>query len=252
MTGPGAHARVVRYTVAGGLAASLVLLAPGASAAPPSSSLVATPTSVSLDIGGPTSAPVSVGLDAGCLNVFIHGQAYSVASVSQNTAVATASPDVSPGIHCGDTTSVTVATSAYSANPTAACAAVAASPTTVTFTPVAGPSGIQKKLVGTSIQVTVTNTGGLLCGGGGGGGGGGGSNPAAPAVANAYLNANAALSAACKAAFGNSKSWRGALISSIAGWMPKPESVKDDASLYPDWVGFVQDHVNTVCGYTPV
>jgi hypothetical protein len=208
---------------------------------PPSSTLVASTAAVTLDIGGPTSAGVTVGLDpTTCLNVFNNGQTYTVAAVSGNTSTASVSPANSAALHC----STAAPTFTISVTPQS-CAALGS--TTIDFTPVAGPPGIQDKLHGTSVAVTVTDQSGL-CTSGGGGTTGGGGVPAAPAVANAYLDASPAVTAACQAAFGT-KSWRGNLISFIAGWMPKPESVKDNSSIFGNgqWVDYVTTEVNHKC-----
>lgn len=241
-------------------AAGAAVTAPIASADPPSSTLVANLTSVTVDIGGPVSMPVSVGLDSGCLNVFVHGQKYSVGAMSEDTGVATVSPDVSPGIHCGNTTGFTVATYSFATNPTAACAAFATHTTTIDFTPVSGPPGIQSKLAGTSIGVTVKDAQNL-CGGGVVTGcppscPNSGDRMAAPGVTNAYLNAvdtsvPGNVVDKCTAAFGP-KAWRGNLIKFIASWMPKPESIKEAPPVgvfadSNDWVDYVTSEVNDVC-----
>ena len=256
MARDGMKVRPLMVTALTAATVAITMTAPFASADPPSSTLQASPTSVALDIGGPTSAPVAVGLDGGCLNVFVHGQKYSVSAVSENTGVATVSPDVSPGIHCGATTPFTVSTYSFVTNPTAACAAVSGSPTAIDFAPIAGPSGIQKKLSGTGISVTVADAGNL-CDGGGGVTGcppscpGSGDRMAAPGVTNGYLNANDAVASQCASVFGP-KAWRGNLIKFIAAWMPKPESIKEappvGAFADPnDWTDYVTSEVNDVC-----
>src|SRR5439155_18017935 len=123
----------------------------------------------------------------------------------------------------------------------------------VNFDPVAGAQGQQNKMAGTVVPVTVTDNSATCGGGGGGGGGGTGDRPAAPAVANAYLNASdSTVLSACKAAVGGAKSWRGDLISFIASSMPKPESNKEAPPVgaftsADDWISYVVSEVNTKC-----
>ena len=217
-----------------------------AQAAPPHSSLVANPTSLNLDVVNNPSQTVTVNLDANCLNVFKSGQTYSITATSSDlTGATTVSPAQSDALQCppakkGAPTSATFSVSAV-CPPTSA---------TISFAPVAGPAGIQKKLSGTSISVTVTDVTNSCGGGGGGGGGGDGSNPAAPAVTNAYLNANPAVTAACQAAF-PANHWRGQVISFIAHWMPRPESLKDTYFADPnDWILYVETEDNVLCGYS--
>jgi hypothetical protein len=209
--------------------------------APPDSVLQATPSTLpTLDVvNAPTSTSVNVKLDSNCIAAFKVGQSYTITAVSSDPGIATVSPSVSNALQCaGSGANFTV---------TAVCNGT----TTLNFEPVAGPKGIQDKVAGTTVSVTVTNATSATCGTTPPPGGG--TRPAAPAVANAYLNANSALVAACKTAFASSKNaWRGALISTIADWMPKPESIKDDTTAYPtanDWISYVQAKVNALCGY---
>src|SRR2546423_365206 len=65
---------------------------------------------------------------------------------------------------------------------------------------------------------------------------GSGKSGNSPAVANALINTVDGLASACQK--GRGKNWRGDVISTIANNMPKPESIKDDLSVYPtdaDW-----------------
>jgi hypothetical protein len=132
----------------------------------------------------------------------------------------------------------------------------------VTFTPNTHPGGISKKLSKAVLPVTVVDSDGH-CGGGTqtcvGTCPPTGENPAAPAVANSYLNgtdsATLALVAACRnvPAF-KKNNWHGVLISYVANtWMPKPESVKDDPSwgtgTYDTWVAYVDTEVEYLCNH---
>ncbi len=251
-------ARVLTAATGAAAVVTVATMVSVASAAPPHSTLVSTPSTVTFDISSATVQNVAVGLDSGCQNVFVKGQTYSITANSENTSVATVNPPASGALNCNfngtnPTATFTISTYSYSSDPTKACNAVAGSPTAVDFTPVAGPYGIQKQLSGAQVAVTVTDTTNL-CGGdqNPGGGGGGDIRPAAPAVANGYLNASPAAYDACKATFSPSagKGWRGATISAIAAWMPKPESVKEDTTIFPDasdWVAYVRSEVDHLC-----
>lgn len=240
-----AKAGVAALITASGLLSVVV----GTANAAPSSTLVATPGAVSLVVGGPSQA-VNVVLDSGCVNALKNGLHYTVAVGTYNSSIATVS-GTSGAYNCGDS------------GATFTIAPVACGTTNVTFNPVVGnnggqnPKGVQKMLSGVTVPVTVTDPANPTCGTITPGDGRG--RPAAPAVANMYLNASdPAYSAACKkVAFKNAPSWRGNLISTVAGWMPKPESIKDDLSVFPtdnDWVNYVTNQVDYFCkvpGSTP-
>lgn len=217
-----------------------------AKAAPPASSLVASPTALSLDVAGvgnPSSAPVSVQLDPStCLNVFTAGQTYTITANSSDTTGATSVTGDSGPLQCAPARQGVATSATFTV--TAVCPATSA---TIYFAPVSGPPAIQKKLSGTSVAVTVTDTSNSCTvipppptpGG---------PNPAAPAVTNAYLNANSAVAGTCQSTIGG-RNWRGQLLSFIAHWMPRPESVKDtyftDSN---DWILYVETEVNQACG----
>jgi hypothetical protein len=252
--------------VAAGVAASVVGLGLVPAAADmPSSTLLTSVPSVSLDIGGPTTGTVNVGLDSGCMNAFDnpkgHGQSYGIKGTSANAAVAGVS-DEQDGLHCSTDNPVTlpaqftISTFAYPTDTTdpayeskraAACGAVGS--TTVTFYPVAGPHGQSDKMHPSApVTVTVSNNTPLDCSSivpppptndG---------NMAAPAVANFYLNNNPDVTTACQKQFGP-KAWRGNLISAIAHWMPIPECIKDNGQVFPanDWVTYISSEVDTAC-----
>ncbi|MGN6162380.1 MAG: hypothetical protein ACTHOG_11855 [Marmoricola sp.] len=219
------------------------LLAPtGSATAATVSNLIATPNPVSLTVGG-AAQPVSVVLDSNCPNALNNGLTYSVATGAYNTSVVTVS-GTSGSYHCGD------------AGATFTFTPVACGSTSVTFQPVVGnrggvnPAGAQKKVGPVTVPVTVTDPNNPSCLSTGGGGGG--DRPAAPAVANMYLNSSdAAYTKACRQHVGNTNNWRGIVISDIAGWMPLPESIKDDPSVFPDdasWVNYVTAQVDYYCG----
>ena len=237
---------LVTATALAGAFGGVVLSGVQAHAAP-SSTLVASPNNLTaanaLDVVNAPSAQVSVSLDPNCFNVFKKGQTYTIGAVSGDTTVATVSPSGSGALHCGDSATFTVS---------AVCSAAGGS-TNITFTPVAGPSGIQKKLAGTAVPVQVTNVTSAACNPGpppptpG-------ANPAAPAVANLYLDNNPlvpntsgnTVNDTCKTLLG--KNWRGQVISAVAHWMPTPESVKDTYFADPnDWLLYVETEVNALC-----
>jgi hypothetical protein len=219
------------------------LLSPtGAASAATVSNLIATPNAVSLTVGG-ASQPVTVALDSNCPNALTNGLSYSIATGSYNGTVVSVA-GASGSYHCGDTGAT------FTFTP------VACGSTSITFQPIVGnkggqnPAGAQKKVGGVTVPVTVTDPLNPTCSGGGGGGGG--NRPAAPAVANMYLNSSdAAYIKACRQHVGGTNNWRGIVISSVAGWMPLPESIKDDTSIFPtdaDWVNYVTAQVDYYCG----
>ena len=213
-----------------------------AQAAPPEVSyLQASPTGVTVDVNPAAVSPahsanVVVGLDSNCPNAVAHGQSYGIApDVSPYVSVSPASVS---GLKCGQT--ATFAISGVAATPTGGI--------DLPFNPVNSAPGQQRKLGGTTVHVVVIDTTGGGCttdcptASG---------RPAAPAVANAYLGDDPGLVSACKATFG-AKAWRGTVISKVADWMPKPESIKDDTTVFPedsDWIIYVQTAVNGLCNY---
>lgn len=243
------HRKLASFLAATAVAASMAGAATltTASADPKISTLIANPTTVTVDLANSAGVPVTVALDSGCSAAFKQGQQYSITATVGLPVVATVAPSVSGALNCnGDPTKGAVNSATFTIK--AKCV-TAPTKTTVNFTPVAGPPGIQNKLAGTSIEVNVTNAAATTCDGGGVIEEGG-DNPAAPAVANAYLNANPDAAKACKDHFGT-KSWRGSAISGVAAIMPTPESIKDtmDADAWVNQV--VTTMLDPVCGITP-
>jgi hypothetical protein len=121
------------------------------------------------------------------------------------------------------------------------------------FDSVAKNSGLQKKLGNASLVVTVTGASTSV-------------NPgepapqhkrpAAPAVANAYLNEDA-LVAACKSEYATAgHHWHGALIKAVAKWSRDNHygKLKNDRDLFPtddSWIKTAQGEVNSLCNYQP-
>jgi hypothetical protein len=238
-----------------GVALSGIGLLP-AHANPNTSQLQASPNPINLDFVSPTSLPVTVNLDPStCQNVFQHGQAYSITAVVQDPSVASVTPAEQGPLMCtADKNMPTSAVFTVAVNPTvcSATSGVTTAATSVQFDPVAGPPGQQQFVSGISVPVNVSSV--PACSTGSGGGGGPSGNPAAPAVAAAYLMANEtpnnALITACKTNIpykGNG--WFGAVISLVAHDMPTPESIKDNTTIFPDgtWISWVQTGVNAIC-----
>lgn len=233
--------RAVAALVCTGAAAALALAGAGSAQAAIESSLVASPTSVSVQVGG--GQDVNVKLDAGCPNALGTGLTYSVAVGTFNSAVVSVS-GTSADYHCA------------ASGATFHFTGIACGTTSVRFDPVVSnnggqnPKGIQNKLGGTTVPVTVTDPLDPNCSNSPPPVGGG--RPAAPAVTNAYLRASsAAYNDACKAAFGDKANWHGQLIQKITKWMPKPESVKDDLTQFPtdaSWINYVTAQVDIFCG----
>jgi hypothetical protein len=224
----------------GGITAALVVGSTGvASAGTVSHLLVTSPsTPISITYSGSHDVTVTLKLDNNCPTVFGNqGQDYGIAAVSDAPAVATVSPASRSGLTCSTVSSFVIT-------------GVANGGATVRFDPVAKNRGLQKKLAGVSVNVTVSG----FPTDGNGGNPPGHKRPAAPAVANAYLT-NPALVSACKTAYATSgHHWRGALIRTVAKWSATNHlsTKKDNTSIYPtdnDWIQFVQAKVNTLCGY---
>jgi hypothetical protein len=233
-------ARLAAASAAFTMALGLTAVATSFADAPPDSVLVANPTSLQLDVnplaptaGFPHSAQVTVGLDANCQNAITHTKYTIVPGTSSFVSV---SPSMSGALSCGQTFTFTVTGTAVTAG------------STLDFAAVAKNQGLQKKIGGTSISIVVIDTTGT------------GSDctqtntcpvntgrPAAPAVANALLNTVDGLAAKCQTVF-TGKDWRGRVISTIAGAMPKPESIKDNTVVFPtdaDWFLFVKNSLGS-------
>jgi hypothetical protein len=237
-------------TATGGLAAIALAVLPATSAAAATKSFLfvvqppgtTATTSVDIDYAISPTASVTVKLDSNCPNAYGNGQVYGIADISSTPAVATVDPASVAGLHCG------------AAGSSFTLTGVSNGTTTVRFDPVAKNTGLQKKLGGVNVTVTVTNA---PTDGNPGGPPPAHKRPAAPAVTNAYLD-DPNLKAACKTTYASAgHHWRGALLRTIAHWSAQNHlsSKKDNTTLYPTdnaWIVFVQNHVNGVCGYIPV
>lgn len=225
------------------VASTAVLTAGYAASAspPPVSQLQVTAATHTIDMAGTGTLSVTVKLDdTTCPTVFGAGQTYGIAAISSTPSVATVPSNTVSGLQCGGSGAAFLITG--HANGTS----------TIRFDPVANAPGLQKKLAGVNFAVTVINA----QTDGNGGPPPAHKRPAAPAVANAYLN-DAGLKAACQSTFSSSgHAWRGAFIRSIAKWSAdnKLSTKKDNTTLYPsddNWIHYVQLHVDSVCGFTP-
>jgi hypothetical protein len=234
--------KAVFATAAGAVAlAAGVAITPAASAAPAKSYLVATPGSVNIDYVTSNPATIDLKLDNNCPTAYGTGQDYGIATDSSNPAVATVSPGSVNDKKCANTTQFTLT-------------GLSNGTTTLRFDPVAKNTGLQKKLGGVNVTVTVTNA---PTDTNPGDPPPAHKRPAAPAVANAYLDDNN-LVAACKVAYADAgHHWHGALLRAVAHWAAVNHlgKAKNDTTLYPtdnSWIRYVQNHVNGLCGYTPV
>lgn len=188
------------------------------------------------------SVNITLALDSNCPSALdtpsSHGT-YGVTPGSLGTNGTVAPVGNVDSLKCGDT-----ATFKITGGPTP----TSNTGVTLTFLPVASAPGQSKKLGSFSITVIVTDQAGTSTSSGGSSQG----NPAAPAVANTYLNGN--NFATCPAYAKK----RGSLMNQVAAAMPKPESIKDDDAFWDahnlSWQGYVvQDIVLPLCnGGTPV
>jgi hypothetical protein len=241
------------------VAATATLTASPLATAAPFSALVATPggtlgpidvnTNTDPLLGAVTSLPhsvtVSVSLDtATCLASLKKGQTYGISA--QGTSYASVSPTSVNSLKCGSTPTV-FTISAVQATPLDVNSDPTA--TTINFLALGPNNGIGKKLGDTSTAVTVVDTTSIV--------GQCTVNcppldeglPAAPAVANSYLNQGNPVTGACQTKYGNK--WRGVVISHIADWMPRPESAKNTWAADhagQTWWDYVTGEVDSYCG----
>ena len=108
------------------------------------------------------------------------------------------------------------------------------------------PPGLEGQTSGA--QVNVQSSGFSTSGGGNPPGH---DRPAAPAVANGFLNTSTQTDA-CKAAYNGDKNWHGEFIRDVAKWQAANHlgKAKDDTTRFPldtDWIAYVQNEVNTLC-----
>lgn len=228
------------------VAAGLVAFGTPATASGPSQ-VVVQPNPINLTLG--TNATVTANLDANCSNALDNGLDYGILVTGLNSDTATASIGTPSTVHC-DPTAATPPAISFTFIP------VGCGSTSATFTAVAMNKkgkmipGQNNNLIPTTVPVSVT---GSTCSSG--------TvppppavNPAAPAVANQYINEqlpNDYIPFTCASGTYKKagKLWRGALIKDVAAWMPLPENVKDDQSIFPNnlWVDLVVSEVDSLC-----
>jgi hypothetical protein len=244
------RSRAVVLCAVGASAAAVGILAPSASAA--SSNLTTSPASpitinLTADVAHPNPAVLAVGLDSNCPPALKNGLHYGV---SVGTGWDSTVINVTGGggtLQCGDTVNVNIQ------------GLKCGGPTNVELDPVVGnkpgtnTTGVQKQVGPTTVAVTVVDSSSAdpACGGSiTGGPPPAGGLPAAPGVANTYIGASTTEYAkACKAFVGGNN-WRGVVISAVAAWMPRPESLKDTDFPLGDgttWENYVQAQVDHLC-----
>lgn len=204
-----------------------------AQAVQPHSALVASPTSVTVNVGE-TSGAINVHLDDNCINPLGNGQTYVIQAGS--LSLVTVSPQTSSPLHCGDSANFTVT-------------GVSEGTGSLTFTPQTKAQGLNNKLDPVSITVTVvcptgTGTCGTVTPPTGD------HRPAAPALTNGWLALDSAFATACQGAFGPAKNWRGKLLSTVAQLPGVEANTKWSYPTAGDWIDHVQSLVYPLCGAT--
>lgn len=235
-------------------ALGMAVAPPAGGVQPPPSHLVVTDGNnpLAINVASSNQGVVTAQLDpTTCFNALGTGQTYAITSQS-DTSTVSVSPSESGALQCAGQTKKNLPDSqAFTVTvDTNAVCGLGSFASNVYLNPVAGPNGIQNKMTG-PLDVTVNVSGIPDCTSSGNPPPPPvtGANPAAPAVANAYLNAAAGqdLASTCRSLFG--KNWRGTVISAVAAWMPRPESIKDDPAVAGIWISYVRTEVDHICGY---
>ena len=178
------------------------------------------------------TAQVTVSLDYNsCLQAF-NNKAFGLVASDDNPSAVTVTPAFYSGLFCGDSRTFTLT-------------GIANGGATIRFD-VDAPTGLEGQTSGA--QVNVQSTGFSTSGGGNPPGH---TRPAAPAVANGFLNTQAQADA-CKAAYNGDRSWHGEFIRDVAKWQAANHlgKAKDDTTRFPadtDWIAYVQAEVNILC-----
>ena len=254
----GRRSRAVVLSAVGAGAITFGLVAPGVFAAggpPPTSSLVPSATSLTIDLQNvaPNANPQSltVGLDANCPNALAGGLSYGVSVGTFDTSIVKVDQTSGDsGLQCtkngpGQPAGFNVT-------------GLKCGKVNVPFDPIIGnngngnPGGQQGKVGGTSVAVTVFDSNDPTCGGTTTTTPSGSGLPAAPGVANTYIGASSTTYAKNCKNFVNTNNWRGVVISAVAAWMPRPESLKDDPTVFPGYTGvswetYVTSEVDHLC-----
>jgi hypothetical protein len=228
-------ARLIAASAAFTVAVGLTAVAPSSAVPPVPSVLVPTPATITVNVNptpalgeAPHTASVSLKLDSNCHQA-TDSTGYTVVP-GPSSFVSVSDPDGIAVPDCDQSAVFSIT----------GLAVTDADGEPVHFSAVGknNAPGLDKKLEGVNVTVIVVNTtpdsGGCEpnCPVSGG-------RPAAPAIANGLLKAVPGLAGACKAHFKNAKNWKGQTISTIAGAMPKPESVKNTYSSDEAWTDFV-------------
>lgn len=178
------------------------------------------------------TAVVTVSLDYNsCLQAF-DNKAFGLVASDDNSAAVTVSPASYSGLFCGDSRTFTLT-------------GVANGGATIKFN-VDAPPGLEGQTAGA--QVNVSSSGFST---NGSGNPPGHDRPAAPAVANGFLN-TASQKSACMTAYNGDRNWHGEFIHDVAKWQAANHlgKAKNDTTRFPadtDWIAFVQAEVNSLC-----
>ena len=238
--------------VAGAAALSVAGLSSGAGAVQPEPSAVTHTFASPLELDPGESVIGTAKLDENCAQALTapngdRGLSYQITATSDSATVVIATKNTSTALsNCTDSQQFTLA---------APSTAPPCSTATVTFQPIVynpggvAPAGQQQKVTSTTLSVSISGD----CDGTGGDEVGD-ERPAAPAVANMYINGMATkdfLVSSCQDKYKKSgKLWRGALIRDVADKMPKPESIKDDPDYFASdgaWFDYVIAGVDALC-----
>jgi hypothetical protein len=190
------------------------------------------PNPIPVTMGAPT-AVVTVSLDYNtCLQAF-NNKPFGLVASDDNSSAITVTPSFYTTLLCTDSSRQFTLTG------------VANGGATIKFN-VDAPKGLEGQTSGA--QVNVVSSGFSTDGGGNPPGH---DRPAAPAVANGFLN-TASQTDACKAAYDGDKNWHGQFIRNVAKWQAVHHlgKAKDDTSQFPldtDWIAYVQTEVDMLC-----
>ena len=237
------YPRTIAAVAAAGAVAALAFgMSPASADAPSISTLVVTHpgnptpvTAMTVDGNHPETGTVHVALDQYCPTAYGHGQKYGVTVTSSDTGIVTSTSASQAQLHCAEDYATIQLTGVANGGPV-----------NVYFDPVAKAKGLQDKLAGTVVAVSVINaattdddnTGDDVA------------RPAAPAVANAYLNRLGLINRCSDAYADFGNHWRGAFIKDVASWSAEMHlgKAKNDVTQYPeptDWIKYVEGYINT-------
>jgi hypothetical protein len=179
------------------------------------------------------SVVVTVAIDHDtCLQAF-NNKAFGVVASDDNASAVTVTPPSYSGLTCEDSARNFTLTG------------IATGGATIKFN-IDAPPGLEGQTQGAQVNVSATGFGTD-----GGGNPPGHNRPAAPAVANGFLN-TASQKSACQTAYHGDRNWHGEFIRDVAKWQAAHHlgKAKDDTAQYPldtDWIAHVQAEVNILC-----